>query len=198
MVNKKGQEMSVTTLVLIVVGVVLLVMLILGFSMGWKNLWGKINVLGGGSNVEAVIQACSISATSDSTYSYCNEFKKVTIGSETKYYNCQAPGVESALEKHLICKDDPIKTYCENLASGKTTVAQNKEVRETKVNDKTCAAYVAEITSPATTLPKCAENKPMPGVMRPIADCKAPTKTILPGPFLDVTDPVKGPICCSA
>jgi len=101
MVNKKGQEMSVATLVLIVIGIVVLVKLILGFSMGWQNLWNKINIFGGGSNVETVIQACKIAASSDSVYSFCSEFKKVTIGGKTEYINCKdvkVTGIENPLD----------------------------------------------------------------------------------------------------
>ena len=103
--KKKGQEMSVATLVLIVIGIVILVMLILGFSMGWQNLWGKINIFGGGSNVETVVQACKLAATSESTFSYCSEFKKVTIDSKTQYINCEAKAV-TGLDKHLTCSPD--------------------------------------------------------------------------------------------
>jgi len=103
MVNKKGQEMSVATLVLIVIGIVVLVMLILGFSMGWQNLWAKVNIFGGGSNVETVVQSCKLAASSDSTFSYCSEFKKITISGKTEYINCQDDRVKSGVDNQLDC-----------------------------------------------------------------------------------------------
>lgn len=127
-VNKKGQEMSVATLVLIVIGIVVLVMLILGFSMGWQNLWGKINIFGGGSNVETVVQACKLAAASDSAYSYCNEFKKVTMDNKVQYVNCQANQIVSGLDKTLDCggktAEQSAQDYCAKLsATDKKTYA---------------------------------------------------------------------------
>jgi len=89
MVNKKGQEMSVATLVLIVIGIVVLVMVILGFTMGWQSLWSKINIFGGGSDINTIVQACNLAATSDSVYSYCNEFKQIKSAGKTEYLNCE-------------------------------------------------------------------------------------------------------------
>ncbi len=153
MVNKKGQEMSVATLVLIVIGIVVLVMLILGFSMGWQNLWGKINIFGGGSNVETVVQACKLAAQSDSTFSYCNEFKKVTINGQTQYINCQAEQI-TGLDKTLDCgrsRDESAKAYCASIygvklgADGEIaqngvsgTNAANLKKDTTLYNGKTC------------------------------------------------------------
>lgn len=116
-VNKKGQEMSVSTLVLIVIGIIILVVVILGFSMGWQNLWNKINIFGGASNVQTVIQSCQLAAASDSTYSYCSEFKKVTIDGKTRYINCEAPQV-SGLDKTLTCipsMKERINSFCASL-----------------------------------------------------------------------------------
>ena len=103
--NKKGQEMSVTTLILIVLGVVLLVMLILGFSMGWQNLWGKINIFGGGSTVESVLESCKLATETESVFTYCNEFKKVTIDKKTQYVNCEAFQIINQLDKRLKCTE---------------------------------------------------------------------------------------------
>jgi hypothetical protein len=195
-VNKKGQEMSVTTLVLIVIGVVLLVMLILGFSMGWQNLWGKINVLGGGSNVVTVIEACKIAATSDSTYSYCNEFKKVTIGSETRYYNCDANDVKSALDKKLTCNGNPVKDYCATLVKGKTG-ADLEAVKKINVNEGTCGQF-ADLFVPAADT-TCVTGKL--GQLVVLAPKATPPVTGCPtgkAPITDAKDVTAGiNICCT-
>jgi len=153
MVNKKGQEMSVATLVLIVIGIVILVLLVLGFSMGWQNLWNKINIFGGGSNVEAVTQACKISASSASTYSYCSEFKKVTIDGKIQYINCQDSRV-AGIENPLDCGKDAAasaKKYCTDLmmAAAPDTAKQNA-VLKIMVNGQTCEALGTVIVLPTT------------------------------------------------
>ena len=38
MMNKKGQEMSVTAIILIILGLIVLVVLILGFTVGWSQI----------------------------------------------------------------------------------------------------------------------------------------------------------------
>lgn len=45
--GKKGQEMSVGILVLIVLGIVVLVTLLIGFTMGWENFFEKIAKISG-------------------------------------------------------------------------------------------------------------------------------------------------------
>ena len=72
MKNKRGAEMTIGTLVIIVLAVVVLVFLIFGFTTGWGNLWGKIFNFGGGKvNVDAVITGCGIACDSQAEYDWC-------------------------------------------------------------------------------------------------------------------------------
>jgi len=188
MVNKKGQEMSVATLVLIVIGIVVLVMLILGFSMGWTNLWSKINIFGGGSNVETVVQACKISASSGSTYSYCSEFKKVTIDGKTQYINCQDSRV-AGIENPLDCGKDAAasaKKYCTDLMMAAKTDTAKNAVLEIVVNSNTCKGLGVVVVW-STTGVTCAS----PNVVTPRAECA----TEVQGPFDNVG---ANEVCCSS
>jgi hypothetical protein len=107
MKNKRGQDLSIGTLILIVLGIVVLVLLILGFSMGWGNLWEKINIFGGGgSSIETVISACNLAITSNSHYSYCEDFKKIKIDGKTEYVNCQDGRIQPSLNGQLECRDE--------------------------------------------------------------------------------------------
>ena len=135
--NKKGQEMSVSTIVLIVIGIIVLVMLILGFSMGWQNLWGKINIFGGGSNLDTIINSCNIAATSDSTASYCNDFKMLSKG---VYVNCDYADVKAGVTKPLSCTGEPDKVKC-------TSVIGEAVVNTAKAS--VTAAVPATATEPA-------------------------------------------------
>lgn len=93
--NRKGQELSIGTLVLIVLGVIVLVLLVLGFSIGWKNLFSKVGIASG-SDVSALVSSCRLAAASDSKTSYC-EFKKATIDGETVEVNCEYKAIEEDL-----------------------------------------------------------------------------------------------------
>jgi hypothetical protein len=70
--------MTVGTLVIIVMALILLVILVLGFTTGWKNLWDRITTFGGGENdIQTAIEACQISCAKQSEYEFCNRNLKV-------------------------------------------------------------------------------------------------------------------------
>ncbi len=117
--NKHGQDLSIGTLILIVLGIVVLVLLILGFSLGWSNLWEKINIFQGGSSIESVVQACKIAVSSQATYSYCNTFHKIKIEGVTDYVNCLDSRVQQGLGDKLDCGTlDTRSDYCGKLKLG--------------------------------------------------------------------------------
>ena len=66
--NRRGQDLSTSTIILLILGVVLLVVLILGFSLGWDKLapWLSSN------NVDTIVNQCQVSCTTSDTYGYCN------------------------------------------------------------------------------------------------------------------------------
>src|SRR4030042_200589 len=95
MKNKKGAEMTIGTIIVIILALVVLVILIYGFSTGWSNLWEKINVFGGGkSNVQTIIQACQLACTTSSDYNYCKTQKLIEDANgdgkmATRSVNCE-------------------------------------------------------------------------------------------------------------
>lgn len=83
--QKRGQEMSISTLVLIVLAIVVLVLVIIGFTGGWQNLWDRITNVGGGkANVQTIVQACQIACTSNSQYDYCTAQRSITLANGNK------------------------------------------------------------------------------------------------------------------
>ena len=83
-IGKKGQEMSISTLVLIVLAIIVLVIVVIGFTGGWSNLWDRITNLGGGkANVGLVVQACQIACETNSKYDFCSQSRKVTFDDKT-------------------------------------------------------------------------------------------------------------------
>jgi hypothetical protein len=78
--NKKGAEMAVGTIVIIVLAVLVLVFLIWGFSAGWSNLWSKItSYIGGGSNVADIKQACMLACDGGQANEYCLNVRSVKL-----------------------------------------------------------------------------------------------------------------------
>jgi len=89
--NKKGSEMTIGTLVVIVLAIIVLVVLALGFTTGWNSLWSKISPYlgggGGGSNVASAKQACEILCDSGqvdagSKEEYCTSKKTVIFNKD--------------------------------------------------------------------------------------------------------------------
>ncbi|MBU0958362.1 MAG: hypothetical protein KKB31_00310, partial [Nanoarchaeota archaeon] len=74
--DKRGQGLSTGAIVLIVLGVFVLVILILGFIMGWdkfKGIFGSTD-----NNVDEIAQQCNIACTEGGQYDFC------TYGRELK------------------------------------------------------------------------------------------------------------------
>jgi len=76
MENKKAQGMSITTIILIILGLVVLVVLILGFTMGWSNIKDWIIP---SNNVDSIADKCNIACATGSTYDYCTTLRTITI-----------------------------------------------------------------------------------------------------------------------
>ena len=146
--DKRGQELSVGTLILIVLGIVLLVLLILGFSLGWSNLWEKINIFSSSTSLESVVQKCSLAVTSNSLVSYCESFSQVTIDGKKQYVNCEYGKLR--LDKTLSCGADTFEKHNTDKCT-EILKAQYKSVDECKkteivVNDKPCNPLCGGIT----------------------------------------------------
>ena len=75
--GKKGAEMTIGTLVIIVLAIIVLVVLALGFGAGWSNLWGKITGYFSPVNVDSVKQSCQYACTTKSSYDYCDRTRDV-------------------------------------------------------------------------------------------------------------------------
>jgi len=79
-VNKRGQEMTLGTIIAIVLGIAVLVFLIFGFSSGWNNLWERVTAFGGGSsNVDTIVQACALKCSTGDKYGFCSEVRTARI-----------------------------------------------------------------------------------------------------------------------
>ena len=150
-INKRGQDLSIGTLILIVLGVIVLVLLILGFSIGWGNLWEKINIFGGGNSIGDVATACSLAASSNNKFDYCENFRKIKIDGKTEYVNCQDTRVGS--ESGITCDQKIISNQCEKLAkdaaNSKTLPEERKTacqeiLTKTIINSNACISHLTD------------------------------------------------------
>jgi hypothetical protein len=82
MVNKRGQQMTLGTIISIVLGVTVLVFLVFGFSTGWSSMWDQIAGRTTGSNVNVKIADCDNDCSADERTSWCFEKKTLRFISE--------------------------------------------------------------------------------------------------------------------
>ena len=103
--NKRGQGLSVNAIIMIVLGVVVLAVLILGFTMGWKNIapW-----LGGGDNVDTIVKACDVACGTQSVYDYCTVKRDLKAdGVELKDVTCNYLAKEKSVYGVNTCSSVP-------------------------------------------------------------------------------------------
>lgn len=67
--NKKGQELSTNTIVLLILAVLVLVFLILGFTVGWGKIAPFIKP---GNNAKEIAQSCSVACSTNAIYDICS------------------------------------------------------------------------------------------------------------------------------
>jgi hypothetical protein len=66
--NKRGQELSTNAIIMIIIGIIVLVVLILGFTMGWNKLLPFFS----SNNVENIKTTCSTACATNNGYDYCS------------------------------------------------------------------------------------------------------------------------------
>ena len=163
MENKRGQNLSLTTIILVAIGIVVLVILIWGFSSGWGNLWSKAtSYFGGGNNVDTIIQSCALACTTESEHDFCTLKRSVKIdaGVEAKGTCYQLsendPGVENSAQVSVTkCSTLAAKPTCETvkkLAELEATQGTDAEQQQEVV--KACIP-TSRLVDDANTIAKC-------------------------------------------
>ncbi|MDD5700257.1 MAG: hypothetical protein PHH00_03675 [Candidatus Nanoarchaeia archaeon] len=82
--NKAGQGMSISTIILLILGIVILVVLVLGFAVGWNKILPFISQ----DNVATVSNQCQVACTQNSVYDFCTKSIDLTVNSTTFKSNC--------------------------------------------------------------------------------------------------------------
>ncbi len=69
MKSKRGQGLSTNAIILIILGVVVLVVLIVGFTVGWNKLLPFVST----NNVENIKTGCTLACTTGNVYDFCTQ-----------------------------------------------------------------------------------------------------------------------------
>ena len=89
--NQRGQGLSTNAIILIILGLVVLVMLILGFTMGWNKLLPFLSK----DNVDQVISSCEQACITSSQYSYCAQHRELIMNGEKEVVTCNLLSVKN-------------------------------------------------------------------------------------------------------
>jgi hypothetical protein len=76
--NRRGQELSTNTVIILVLAVLVLVFIIIGFSVGWNKIFPFISP---GNNVKDVADKCSLACSTEAKYDYCTSVREVKVES---------------------------------------------------------------------------------------------------------------------
>jgi len=133
--SKKGQGLPISTLILMIIGGVVLISVIIGFTTGWGYIFGKLGMLPDDLTTAAL--ACSNYASPDLKLSYC-EYRELRIEGKKGYYNCDA--IRDAVVK--VTPDiEWTKLGCNNLA--KEFCVNNNLKNSTVIQNTTCKALLS-------------------------------------------------------
>ncbi|NCN86598.1 hypothetical protein GW932_02095 [archaeon] len=99
MKNKKAQGMSTNTIILLILGIAVLVVLILGFTMGWQKVAPFIS----GSNVDTISSSCQAACSTGSKYDFCTAERELKDLEKNKIKtSCTVFSGEKSLAKYGI------------------------------------------------------------------------------------------------
>jgi hypothetical protein len=83
--NRKGQGMSISTIILLILGIIVLVVLVLGFTIGWNKLLPFVST----NNVNTIVNQCSVACVQVSSYDFCSKpFELKTDTATIKNVTC--------------------------------------------------------------------------------------------------------------
>ena len=79
--NSKAQGMSTSTIVLLILGLIILVVLVLGFTLGWNKILPFVK----SNNIDTVVNGCELACTTANTYDFCSYPRPVNDGVNKKF-----------------------------------------------------------------------------------------------------------------
>lgn len=105
--EKRGQGLSTSSIILIILGVVVLAVLVLGFSVGWEKIAPWVSK--GEDNVQTIVTSCELACSSQAVYDYCTKERelkadKLPGGEKSVMSTCYKFATETGYENYGIDK----------------------------------------------------------------------------------------------
>jgi flagellar basal body-associated protein FliL len=90
--SKRGAEMNIAIIIVLILAVIALLILVISFTGGWTRLWRKITgteEATGGMSLQLAIETCKTYATLNSKNAYCEKRNIETIKGQVENLNCE-------------------------------------------------------------------------------------------------------------
>ncbi len=152
--DKRGQGLSTNAIVLIILGIFILVILILGFSLGWDKLLPFLSK----ENVNDVVQGCNLACLNGEKYDFCIQTRELIDSNGNKVETtCHLFSIADELEDYGIeeCNIDCSKKLCEEIE----IVSKGDSFKGNKIPDTgTCVNDVSAYASDLVNQKCCIDN----------------------------------------
>ncbi len=149
MEGKKAQGLSITTIILIILGVIVLVMLIVGFTKGWSGIKDWIAP---SNNVQQIVSQCEIACAAGGKYDFCfakrdlksedENLKDVSCYTLNKVKSQYGVAACSAISCGIYDSESEAKKFCVDGKKADTEkvsyIEEDKTEKTLKVIEKTC------------------------------------------------------------
>jgi hypothetical protein len=112
--NNKAQGMSTNTIILLVLGLIILAVLVTGFSLGWSNFSKYFDK----ANVDDISAQCQASCTMGRKYDYCTAPNKlIDVDKKEIITSCAVLAGESSFATYGVpsCPTIECNLPCENI-----------------------------------------------------------------------------------
>ncbi|MCK5149781.1 hypothetical protein KAJ87_02555 [Candidatus Pacearchaeota archaeon] len=131
--NQKGQGLSTNAIILIVLGVIILVILIAGFTMGWSTIAPWLP----SDNVDSIANQCETACLTNSEYDYCRKARILKEGKIKIETSCAVFSVISEYSKYGIdeCPSIDCNIGCTSVKINEDRVGQAQESCEATEDD---------------------------------------------------------------
>ena len=119
MYNKRGQGLSTNAIILIILGVIVLAVLIIGFTIGWRNIAPWVST----DNVDTIIKQCATACSTDSVYDFCSKPRELKEGGLRVQTSCMVFSNTDVLKNRYNVEPCPgisCTVDCENTALEQT------------------------------------------------------------------------------
>ena len=144
--NRKG-DVTISTVILIVLGLVVLVMLIIGFTQGFDTIFGIFDRAP--SELQTLASACEVYIQGNLAIDFCS-YRITEVDGKDEIVNCRDPRIESIYKAKglnaLACTgQDKLQTICRQIPAGDKGTVKVNNVASNEI--PTAAKCTASLTT---------------------------------------------------